>query len=67
MILMKCIVYYKTKHAAFYQFCSILGDRGVIEYAPSTSEKSKEILRLTEGSMQQLSDVRIQFAETVAP
>ena len=67
MILMKCILYYETKHAAFYQFCSILRDRGVIEYAPSTNKKSKQILRLSEGSIQQLSDVRIQFAETVAP
>ena len=67
MILMKRFVYYKTKHAAFYQFCSILRDSGVIEYAPSTNNKSKRILRLSGGSIQQLSDVRIQITETVAP
>ena len=63
----ECIVYFKPKRAAFSQFCSILRDSGVIEYAPSTTKKSKPILRLSEGSIQQLSDVRIQFAKTVAP
>ncbi len=33
----------------------------------STTKNSKRILRLSEGSIQQLKDVKIQFAEFVAP
>ena len=61
------IVYYKPKHATFCQFCSSFRDIGVIEYEPSTTKNSKRILRLSKGSIQQLKDVKIQFAEFVAP
>ena len=57
----KCIVYYKPKSSTFSQFCSSFKDIGVIDQAPSTTKNIKRILLLSEGSIQQLQDVRINL------